>query len=217
MDKFLNVFGVAVWSIIFLFIILFVLSKTCKNFLLVDEEEMIEDSKIAFSKSEFSEWPFQNKDKLERFSKFLLLHLDSLAEQSRMVYMRKTQRADGSIDTIFYKDRANCQRIKLDMEDIRNSNISKGLKDSIFFHLAKIDRIEYAELCLAEYSNPPNVTLKLAIKDTMEHCYVSHLIYFNKKVKNLFDIETMYKSLHKDSVLNENLRYGIRVSPYTGI
>ncbi len=49
------------------------------------------------------------------------------------------------------------------------------------------------------------------------HYYLSHFIYTNRKEKSSNDIQTIYEILQKDTVLKDELKYAIRVVPYTGI
>jgi hypothetical protein len=203
-----------------LFAILFCsLFITC-NFS-VDEKERLRDSKAAFQKEKFSDEPFKKADVIARFSDFLIRNCDTLLAYHHHNDYKKFQTSKGYQS--FTKRLGECFTFLTESHDVINYYVPEFLIDSIYNYTAEIgeDFIPCFSLCpkknfLTINGSTGNLVLYLS-EERNPHYYIRHFIYTNRKEKVNHDIQNMYETLLKDTVLKDELRYAILVAPDTGL
>ena len=200
------------------------------NFLSVDEKAILRDSKSAFQRQRFREEPFLKAESIARYAGFLLRNCDTLFAYRLGEDYKKIQISEGGF-AAYKKESGICFTFLTNHQDFMKYYIPEFLIDSIKHYTAevgeeltpsftfcprrdilikdrriKLDSIDNVELNLKYVQDePPNHNYKLR-----------HFIYANKNEKVSNDIQTIYETLQKDTLLINELRYAIQVIPYSG-
>ena len=195
------------------------------NFMELNEKEIIKESKASFKKQKFRNEPFLKADVISRYTDFLLKNCDTLLAYHQQEDYKEIQISEGSFAAI-KKEPRECFTFLTNNLEFMNYFVPAFLMDSINYYTSEIgkDMIPSFTFCPGrdvkiKTDSIDNVILNLNyVKDEPlnPNYYLLHFIYINNHENVDTDIQSIYEILQKDTVLKDDLKYAIRVIPYTG-
>ena len=191
----------------------------------LNEKEIIKESKAAFKKQKFREEPFLKADAISKYSDFLLRNCDTLFAYHQQEDYKEIQISAGGFGS-FKKEPLECFTFLTNNLEFMNYFVPAFLMDSINYYTSEIGKniIPSFTFCprrdvIIKTDSIDNVILNLKyVKDDPlnPNYYLRHFIYINNHEKVSTDIQSIYEILQKDTILKGDLKYAIRVIPYTG-
>lgn len=178
-----------------------------------------------FREEKFGSDPFQNITELEKLTSFLLRNADTLVKYNQHEEDREIQLTEGSWYG-YYTKKGNCFSIATFREKFIKDYLPPSMIDSFYYYLEEIkpDFIEIINLCnrKSKYSisqNTASISYKLNYKKKNireGEYYLTHGLYQNTEFKPNQRLKDEYDTLAKDTLIKDDLRYGIWVTPNIG-
>jgi hypothetical protein len=200
------------------------------NFLKLDEQAILEDTKTAFKKEFFRTEPFEKADAIERYAGFLLRHCDTLFAYQQLDSFKTIQLSEGSWGGC-KKEPGNCFTFLTNNQEFMDFFVPSFLIDSIKLHTTEIgeDLIPSFTFCPRrdipiKYRSKPdsidgvrlNLRYQKEEKPFNPHYRLFHFIHINERQKGKREIDSVYDFLQKDTTFKDSLKYTIWVVPYSG-
>jgi len=196
----------------------------CFNMLTLDEDEILKETRDAYGNVQFEEEPFLKKEKIQHFTDFLFRHIDEIKNYNRHVEFRKIQLANG-IWTSHYTNSGDCFEMPTFHESFINKYIPPELTDSLYYYSDGLRNELIAGLSICSKNHPDNIdTTKASVSFTMNckdkfnaNYYLHRSLIQNRKFRLNEKINTVYDyGLTKDTILLNDLKYTIILTPYSG-
>ena len=193
----------------------------------LDEERILKETREAFGSTQFEKEPFLKKEKIQDFANFLLRHINEIKDYNRHEGYRKIQLTEGSW-TSHYTNSGDCFGMPTFHESFVNDYIPPELIDSLNFYSEGLRNVFLSgfSVCNENYDKNLDATkgsvsfaLNYKKKDIRNGSYyLHHGIIQNRKFRLRDTINSIYDyGLAKDTVLLNDLKYTITITPYSGL
>ncbi len=198
----------------------------CFDPLALDEERILKETREAFDYTQFESEPFLKKERIQDFANFLLRHINEIKDYKSHKEYREIQLREGrrtSHDT----NSGDCFGMPTFHESFVNDHIPPELIDSLYLYSEGLRNVFLTGflVCSENYDKNLDVTkgsvsfaLNFKKKDIRSASYyLHHEIIQNRRFKLRDTINSIYDSgLTKDTVLLNDLKYTITITPYSG-
>lgn len=190
----------------------------------LNEKKILRDTRKTYKTIQFEKEPFLKKEEIQDFTEFLLRHIEEIKNHNRHEEYRKIQLTRGW--TSHYTNTGDCFIMPTFRESFIKDYIPPELVDSLYHYSNGLrnDLIVSLSICSEKYdenidSTKGSVSFSLKKKGkTNENYYLFHKIIQNRKFRLSKTVNTIYDyGLAKDTLLLNELRYTILITPYSGI
>ncbi len=195
------------------------------NFMDLDEEKIMKDSRKAFAHEEFQKEPFSKTQYFEEFTKFLIGN-DELIINYNQGNESTWKLSNGQY--MGFSKKITCFQFITGNEEFIKNFAPPSTVDTINYYLEKLGPglVTRFNLCTKKDSFSKDNS-KGSIKyflddqkmeaDINSNYYLEHFIYFNRIETPVKEITSIMEYLQKDTTFIGELKYAIRIIPYAGI